>query len=61
MMSEGRNKMDRKCWVQFAVVVKKGQVAAIGKSAVMTPIPHHTGGGIKWFDDTKLIRGGDAV
>jgi len=41
---------------QFAVVTKDQTVITIGKSVIITPKPQCKEGGIKWFDDRKLIR-----
>ena len=41
--------------IQFAVVTKGNKVTAIGRSHVLQP---EGGGGIRWFDDAKLIRKG---
>lgn len=42
--------------IQFVVVVRDGVVVRIGKSSILQPKTNFKGGGIKWFDDTKLIR-----
>ena len=42
--------------LQFAKVVKGGEVVQIGKSQIYQPRTNFKGGAIKWFDDTKLIR-----
>ncbi len=44
--------------IQFAVVTKGNKVTAIGRSQVFQPEVKFRGGGIRWFDDTKLIRKG---
>ena len=38
------------------VVEKKENQARIGKSSIMQPKVQFNGKGIKWFDDSKLIR-----
>lgn len=42
--------------MEFTVVVRDGVVVRIGKSSILQPKTNFKGGGIKWFDDTKLIR-----
>lgn len=42
--------------MEFAVVVRDDVVVRIGKSSILQPKTNFKGGGIKWFDDTKLIR-----
>lgn len=44
--------------IQFAVVTKGNKVTAIGRSHVLQPEVKFRGGGIRWFDDAKLIRKG---
>ena len=46
--------------IQFAVVTKGNKVIAIGCSQVFQPEVKFRGGGggIRWFDDTKLTRKG---
>lgn len=51
----------KKYSMQFAIKINRDQTIEIGKSVVLTPKTQYTGKGIKWFDDTKLIRGGGAV
>lgn len=52
----------RRCvTAQFAVETRNGIVTRIGKSFIITPKSQFRGGGVKWFDDKKLIRGGDGV
>ena len=38
------------------VVEKKENQARIGKSSIMQPEVHFNGKGIKWFDDSQLIK-----
>ena len=40
----------------FVVETDKGNHARIGKSSVMQPPVYFNHKGIKWFDDSKLIR-----
>lgn len=40
----------------FVVENSNGNQARIGKSRIMQPKVQFKGKGIKWFDDSKLIR-----
>jgi len=40
----------------FVVENSNGNQARIGKSSIMQPKVQFNGKGIKWFDDSKLIR-----
>lgn len=44
--------------MQFAVHVNKNGIVEVGKSAILQPKTNFKGGSIKWFDDSKLLRGG---
>ncbi len=46
--------------MQFAVCTADKNAVKIGKSAILHPKPNFKGGSIKWFDDSKLLRGGGA-
>ena len=52
---------NQRCVVEFAVEVKDGVVNRIGISSIPKPKTNFKGGSTKWFDDRKLIRGGDVV
>lgn len=52
---------DQRCVVEFAVEVKDGVVNRIGISSIPKPKTNFKGGSTKWFDDRKLIRGGDVA
>lgn len=44
---------------QFAVQNdKNGITTTIGKSFITQPKTHFAGGSLKWFDDSRLVRGG---
>ena len=43
------------------VEVKDGVVNRIGISSIPKPKTNFKGGSVKWFDDRKLIRGGDVA
>ena len=45
--------------LQFAVCTTDKKAVVIGRTSIMQPKPNFKGGSIKWFDDRKLIRGGD--
>lgn len=47
--------MDRQGY-EFAVVTQGKVVTAVVRSTVFCPRVNYTGKGIKWFDDTKLIK-----
>ncbi|MBP3543725.1 MAG: hypothetical protein J6J86_05820 [Lachnospiraceae bacterium] len=43
--------------INFLVQVKNGVIVNIGKSSVYHPaIVHKSTGGIKWYDDSKLVK-----
>ena len=42
--------------VCFAVEEKNGVVTRIGTSSYYASKPNFKGGGIKWYDDAKLVR-----
>lgn len=52
---------NQRCVVEFAVEVKDGVVNRIGISSIPKPKTNFKGGSVKWFDDRKLIRGGDVA
>lgn len=45
--------------IVFATETKNVIVTRMGKSFITQPPIKFTGGSIKWFDDTKLIRRSD--
>lgn len=45
--------------LQFAVCTTDKKAVVIGRTSIMQPKSNFKGGSIKWFDDRKLIRGGD--
>ena len=50
----------KKQTVEFATVTKNGVVKQIGRSSILAPKTNYSGTGIRWFDDTKLIKKGGA-
>lgn len=42
--------------MQFAVQKKDGVIEKVGKSSILTPKTNFNGKGIKWFDDSKLLK-----
>ena len=42
--------------MQFAVQKKDGVIENVGRSSVLTPKTNFNGKGIKWFDDSKLLK-----
>ncbi len=42
--------------ISFAVVSRDGVVIRIGRSEMLIPRIEFSGGGMKWFDDSKLVR-----
>ena len=40
----------------FAVVIKDGTVQKVGRSIITQPKTCYKGNGIKWFDDSKLLK-----
>jgi hypothetical protein len=50
-----------KSGLSFATVEKNGVITQIGKSYIATPKPLCKERDIKWFDDEKLRKGGDAI
>lgn len=40
----------------FAVVIKDGAVQNVGRSFINQPKVDYKGTGIKWFDDSKLLK-----
>lgn len=57
-----RNKVhNQRCVAEFAVEINNGVVNRIGISSIPKPKTNFKGGSVKWFDDRKLIRGGDVV
>lgn len=40
----------------FAVETRNGIVQKIGKSTIYLPTTNYNGKGIKWFDDSKLLK-----
>ena len=45
--------------LQFAVCTTDNKPVVIGRTSIIQPKPNFKGGSIKWFDDKKLMRGGD--
>ena len=45
--------------MQFAVCTTDKKAVVIGRTSIIQQKPNFKGGSIKWFDDRKLIRGGD--
>ena len=48
--------MQRKQMIQHAVVTQNNIVQKIGKSTIYQPKIRYNGKGIKWFDDSKLLK-----
>ena len=42
----------------FVTIKKDGVIATVGRSVTYMPEVQHSAKGIKWFDDSKLIRKG---
>lgn len=42
--------------VTFAVETKTGVIQRVGKSTILQPKVDYKGTGIKWFDDSKLLK-----
>lgn len=42
--------------IQFAVEMKNGVVQRIGKSSISKPKTNSKQKGVKWFDDSKLLK-----
>ena len=42
--------------IQFVVEAKNGVVEQVGKSSISKPETNFEHKGIKWFDDSKLIK-----
>lgn len=45
--------------VRFAVTIEDGAVTGIEKSCIFQPAIQPAKGGIKWFDDSKLLKGAE--
>ena len=43
--------------IQFVVEAKNGVVEKVGKSSISKPETNFDHKGIKWFDDSKLLKG----
>ena len=43
--------------IQFVVEAKNGVVEQVGKSSISEPETNFDHKGIKWFDDSKLLKG----
>lgn len=43
------------------ITIRGGAVRAVTGSYIYIPRTHFNGIGIKWFDDSKLVKGGAAV
>ena len=43
--------------IQFVVEAKNGVVEKVGKSSISEPETNCDHKGIKWFDDSKLLKG----
>lgn len=41
---------------QFAVETKNGVVQRVGRSTIYQPKTNYKGKGVRWFDDSKLIK-----
>ena len=48
--------MHRKQMIQHAVVTQNGIAQKVGKSIIYMPKTNYNGKGIKWFDDSKLVK-----
>lgn len=48
--------MQRRQMIQHVVVTQNNVVQKIGKSTIYQPKTNYNGKGIKWFDDSKLIK-----
>lgn len=53
------SKINKLSTLQFAVCTTDKKAVVIGRTSIMQPMPKFNGGSIKWFDDKKLMRGGD--
>lgn len=53
---KGQRKMKRET-IQFVVEAKNGVVEQVGKSSISKPETNFDHKGIKWFDDSKLLKG----
>lgn len=42
--------------IETKVVVRNGVVQSIETSAIYTPKVNYTGQGVKWYDDSKLVK-----
>lgn len=40
----------------FAIKTKEGVIEQVGKSIILQPEIKFKGGGIKWFDDSQLLK-----
>lgn len=47
--------------LQFAVESRGGSVTHVGRSYIWEPKTKFAGESVKWFDDSRLIRGGGAA
>lgn len=54
--TQGGKRMQRKQMIQHAVVTQNNIVQKIGKSTIYQPKIRYNGKGIKWFDDSKLLK-----
>ena len=44
--------------INTVVVINHGVISGITKDYVYCPRAHFGGGTVKWFDDSKLVKGG---
>lgn len=42
--------------IQFAVVIKNGEVVKVGRSCIEHPTIWYDGRKTKWFDDNRLLK-----
>lgn len=47
-----------KQYIQFAVVVKNGEVVKVGRSYIEHPPIRYDGRKTKWFDDKRILKSG---
>lgn len=44
--------------INIVAVIKRGVMTGVTKDYAYCPRTHFGGGTVKWFDDSKLVKGG---
>ena len=54
-IKEGKNFNSR---FESIVTIRDGKIRCVSGDCIVQPKVHFSGGTVKWFDDSKLVKGG---